>query len=63
MDTFFDHQISANIYVLKLKQYKNSSAIFVIDILIMVIRSKEIVWHLNQHPHLNMTHDKLTKLC
>ena len=53
----FDYQILANRFVLKLKLCKNSSAIFPIDILLMVMRSEEIVWHFGQHPHLNTTRD------
>ena len=59
MAKFFDYEILANRFVLKLELYKNSSAIFPIDMLLMVMRFKEIVWHLGQHPHLNTIRDEL----
>ena len=52
---FFDNQILANRFVLKVKLCKNSSAIFPIDFLLIVMRSEEIVWHLSQRPLLNTT--------
>ena len=55
MVTFFDYQILANRFVLKLKLCKNSSAIFPIDILLVVMGSEEIVCLLGQYPHLNTT--------
>ena len=53
MDNFFDYQTLADKFVFKLQLCKISSAVIPIDILFMVKRSKEIVWHLGQHPHLN----------
>ena len=60
MAKYFDYQILANRFVLKVKLCKNSCAILPIDILLMVMRSKEIVWHLGHYPHLNTTHVKAT---
>ena len=55
MAKYFDYQILADGFVLKLKLCKNSSAIFPIYILLIVMRSEKNVWHLGHHPHLNTT--------
>ena len=52
MSKFF---ITKNRFVLNLKKWKNSRCYFPIDILLLIKRWKEIVWHLGPHPILNTT--------
>ena len=42
-------------FVLKLQMWKTEGALFPIDILLLVMRSEEIVWHLGLHPIVNTT--------
>ena len=55
MAKYLDFQILANRFVLKLKLRKNSSAIFLFDIVLMVMKSQDFARHLGQYPHLNTT--------
>ena len=55
MTLFLNYQILADWFVLNLKMWKNSSPIYPIDILLLVMKSEEIARHLGLHPIVNRT--------
>ena len=53
---------SSLVLVLKLKLCENRSAIFPVEILLVVVRFQHRGWHLRQHPHLNATRERNIKI-